>query len=69
MVENHEGNHALLLDNVDAKQAVYIYGCKNCTVQVCSPGSSVLSAHSMQPELALTGAASKHSLWCRCKAR
>ena len=34
VVEGHEGRQDLVLQDVDPKQAVYIFGCANCTVQV-----------------------------------
>jgi adenylyl cyclase-associated protein len=33
VVENHVGNHEILISDTDPRQAVYIYGCKNSTVQ------------------------------------
>ena len=34
VVEGHQGRQDLVLQDVDPKQAVYIFGCTNCTVQV-----------------------------------
>lgn len=33
-VENHKGNRALIIDQTDPKQSVYIFNCHNSTVQV-----------------------------------
>ena len=34
MVENHVNNPGIIIAETSPKQAVYIYGCKNSTVQV-----------------------------------
>lgn len=33
-VENHVGNHNVVIDQTTNQQTVYIYRCDNCTVQV-----------------------------------
>ena len=48
-VENHTGNRDLVLDNVDAKQAVYIYNCKDCTIQVSQLSSLCCWAQGSEP--------------------
>ena len=34
VVENHSDNKALIINDTNPKQTVYIYNCSNCTVQV-----------------------------------
>ena len=35
VVENHVNNPEIVISETNSKQAVYIYGCKGCTVQAC----------------------------------
>ena len=35
VVEGHTDNRDIVLQDVDPKQAVYIFGCSSCTIQVC----------------------------------
>lgn len=37
MVEHHVNNSEIVIADTSPKQAVYIYGCRNSTVQVCVP--------------------------------
>ncbi|KAF7725270.1 hypothetical protein EC973_000280 [Apophysomyces ossiformis] len=34
VVENHENNHEIVIENTAINQAVYIFGCKNSTVRI-----------------------------------
>ena len=34
-MENQDGNKSIVIDDTSPKQTVYIYRCKNSTVQVC----------------------------------
>ena len=34
VVEGHTDNRDIVLQDVDPKQAVYIFGCTSCTIQV-----------------------------------
>ncbi|TVU05670.1 hypothetical protein EJB05_48842, partial [Eragrostis curvula] len=34
VVEHHIGNKSLVIEDCDAKQSVYVYGCKDCVLQV-----------------------------------
>lgn len=34
MVENFENNNEVILDKVEINQSVYIFGCKNSTIQI-----------------------------------
>lgn len=34
VVENHEGNNAVVIEDTAINQAVYIYNCKNSTIQI-----------------------------------
>ena len=34
IIENFEDNHNIILENVQLNQSVYVYNCKNCTVQI-----------------------------------
>ncbi|KAL3682851.1 hypothetical protein R1sor_000873 [Riccia sorocarpa] len=34
VVENHEGNREIIIDDTNSKQSVYVYGCKNSVIQV-----------------------------------
>ena len=43
-VENHKGNRALVIDQTDPKQSVYIFNCHNSTVQVYTEESLKTSA-------------------------
>jgi len=36
MVENHEGNHSIVIDDTSPKQTLYIYKCDGCTILVSS---------------------------------
>ncbi len=33
VVENHVDNHGIVISDTDPRQAIYIYGCRNSTVQ------------------------------------
>ena len=44
MVENHVNNPEIIIAETSPKQAVYIYGCKNSTVQVRHAFVSATSA-------------------------
>ncbi|KAG0248765.1 hypothetical protein BG011_009929 [Mortierella polycephala] len=41
IVENFENNNEIVLDNVELNQSVYIYGCKNSTVQIKSKVATI----------------------------
>ncbi|KAI1315201.1 hypothetical protein EDD11_001139 [Mortierella claussenii] len=41
VVENFENNNEVILDNVEINQSVYIYGCKNSTIQIKSKVATV----------------------------
>jgi hypothetical protein len=34
VVEHHVGNKSLIIEDCDTKQLVYVYGCKDCVLQV-----------------------------------
>ena len=34
IVENHEGNQSIIIDDTSPKQTLYIYKCTGCTIQV-----------------------------------
>ncbi|CAD6245300.1 unnamed protein product [Miscanthus lutarioriparius] len=34
VVEHHVGNKSLIIEDCDTKQSVYVYGCKDCVLQV-----------------------------------
>ncbi|XP_062196366.1 cyclase-associated protein 1-like [Phragmites australis] len=34
VVEHHIGNRSLIIEDCDTKQSVYVYGCKDCVLQV-----------------------------------
>ncbi|KAF9968552.1 hypothetical protein BGZ70_002456 [Mortierella alpina] len=40
-MENFENNNEVVLDNVELNQSVYIYGCKNSTIQIKSKVATV----------------------------
>ncbi|KAF9177470.1 hypothetical protein BGZ50_008746 [Haplosporangium sp. Z 11] len=41
IVENFENNNEIILDEVELNQSVYIYGCKNSTVQIKSKVTTI----------------------------
>jgi len=41
VVENFENNNEVILDSVELNQSVYIYGCKNSTIQIKSKVATV----------------------------
>ena len=55
VVEHHVNNSSIVIADTSPKQAVYIYGCKNSTVQVC------MSFPHLQPVRDLVIAATPHS--------
>ena len=54
-MEHHVNNPEIIIADTSPKQAVYIYGCKNSTVQVLQPPQAS-AAVCLQQKLAATAA-------------